>query len=79
MKQEKSAAIRRKARILLLGCAYGKPIYQYHSIFPGPMVVTAIDLKAFALWRLFGRTEEECTAILDIGSKTSHLVLVKTG
>jgi type IV pilus assembly protein PilM len=65
---------------ILLLAAPAATIYQYHSIFSrAGMVVTAIDLKAFALWRLFGRTEEECTAILDIGSKTSHLVLVKDG
>ena len=65
---------------ILLLAAPAAIIYQYHSIFSrAGMVVRAIDLKAFALWRLFGRTEEDCTAIVDIGSKTSQLLLVKDG
>lgn len=65
---------------ILLLAAPAATIYQYHSIFSrAGMVVTAVDLKAFALWRLFGRNGEDNTAILDIGSKTSHLVLVKDG
>lgn len=55
-------------------------VYQYHSIFSrAGLVVTAVDLQAFALWRVFGRTVQGTVAIADIGAKTSHLVLVKDG
>lgn len=55
-------------------------VYQYYSIFSrAGMVVTAADLQAFALWRVFGRTLQGTVAIADIGAKTSQLVLVKEG
>lgn len=55
-------------------------VFQYYSLFSrAGLVVTAVDLKAFALWRVFGRTVQCAVAIADIGAKTSHLVLVKDG
>ncbi|NLI11358.1 type IV pilus assembly protein PilM [Pelotomaculum propionicicum] len=55
-------------------------VYQYHSIFSrAGMVVTAADLQAFALWRVFGRNVRGTAAIVDFGAKTSHFVLVKDG
>lgn len=55
-------------------------VYQYHSIFSrAGMVVTAADLQAFALWRVFGRNVRGNIAVVDIGAKTSHFVLVKDG
>lgn len=53
-------------------------VFQYHSIFSrAGLVVTAVDLHAFALWRLFGRATGGTLAIADIGAETSHLVVVK--
>lgn len=55
-------------------------VYQYHSIFSrAGMVVTAADLQAFALWRVFGRNVRGTVALVDFGAKTSHFVLVKDG
>lgn len=55
-------------------------IYRYYSIFSrAGLVVTAIDLKSFALWRVFGRNAQGIVAIADVGEKTSHLVVVKDG
>jgi type IV pilus assembly protein PilM len=55
-------------------------VYQYHSIFSrAGMVVTAADLQAFALWRVFGKNMRGTVALVDFGAKTSHLVLVKDG
>ncbi len=55
-------------------------VYQYHSIFSrAGMVVTATDLQAFALWRVFGRNVRGTVALVDFGAKTSHFVLVKDG
>ncbi len=55
-------------------------VYQYHSIFSrAGMVVTATDLQAFALWRVFGRNVRGSVALVDFGAKTSHFVLVKDG
>jgi type IV pilus assembly protein PilM len=55
-------------------------VYQYHSIFSrAGMTVTAFDLQAFALWRVFGRDLAGTVAIIDLGEKTSQLVVVKNG
>lgn len=55
-------------------------IYQYYGIFSrAGLVAAAVDLQAFALWRLFGRTVQGTAAIADIGAKTSHLLIVKDG
>ena len=43
------------------------------------MTVTAFDLQAFALWRVFGRDLAGTVAIIDIGERTSQLVVVKNG
>ncbi|MFA5383558.1 MAG: type IV pilus assembly protein PilM [Eubacteriales bacterium] len=63
---------------ILLLAVPSATIYQYHSIFSrAGMTLTAIDLKAFALWRLFGKTSAGIVAIVEIGAKTSQLVVVK--
>lgn len=55
-------------------------VYQYHSIFSrAGMTVTALDLQAFALWRVFGRKISGTVAIIDIGARTSNFVVVKNG
>lgn len=55
-------------------------VYQYHGIFlRAGFTVTAVDLQAFALWRVFGRNARGNTAIVDIGAKTSHFVLIRDG
>ncbi|HAA89357.1 MAG: Type IV pilus assembly protein PilM [Thermoanaerobacterales bacterium 50_218] len=56
-------------------------VYQYYGIFSrAGMLVTAVDFQAFALWRLFGRKPEAGTfALLDIGARTSHFVVVRDG
>jgi len=55
-------------------------VYQYYGIFSrAGLMVTAFDLQAFALWRLFGRGTSGATALADIGAKTSHLVIMQDG
>ncbi len=55
-------------------------VYQYHGIFSrAGYTVTAVDLQAFALWRIFGRNAGGVTAMVDIGAKTSHFVLLRDG
>jgi type IV pilus assembly protein PilM len=55
-------------------------VYQYHSIFSrAGMTVTAFDLQALALWRVFGRDITGAAAIIDIGEKSSQMVVVKNG
>lgn len=55
-------------------------VYQYHGIFSrAGYTVTAVDLPAFALWRVFGRNARGVTALVDIGLKTSHFVLLRDG
>jgi type IV pilus assembly protein PilM len=66
-------------RVLLLAVP-SATVYQYHSIFlRAGMTVTAFDLQAFALWRVFGGDLAGTVAIIDIGERTSHLVVVKNG
>jgi type IV pilus assembly protein PilM len=43
------------------------------------LTVTAFDLQAFALWRVFGGDITGTAAIIDIGEKASQLVVVKDG
>lgn len=55
-------------------------VYQYHGIFSrAGYTLTAVDLQAFALWRVFGRNARGITAIVDIGARTSHFVLLRNG
>jgi type IV pilus assembly protein PilM len=66
-------------RVLLLAVP-SATVYQYHSIFlRAGMTVTAFDLQAFALWRVFGGDLDGTLAIIDIGERTSQLVVVKNG
>jgi type IV pilus assembly protein PilM len=65
---------------VLLLAVPSSTVYQYHSIFSrAGMTVTAFDLQAFALWRVFGRDLAGTVAIIDIGERTSHLVVVRNG
>ena len=48
-------------------------------IFRSGYTVTAVDLQAFALWRVFGRNAPGGAALVDIGAKTSHFVLMQDG
>ncbi|MGD0152182.1 MAG: pilus assembly protein PilM [Thermacetogeniaceae bacterium] len=55
-------------------------IYQYYSIFSrAGLTVTAFDLQAFALWRVFGRDITGTVALVDFGAKTSRFVVVRNG
>ena len=55
-------------------------VYQYHGIFSrAGFTVAAIDLQAFALWRLWGRDTHGNAALADVGAKTSHFVLLRDG
>ncbi len=55
-------------------------VYQYYSVFSrAGMVVTAFDLQAFALWRVYGKSTTGTIAIIDYGAKTSQFVVVKNG
>ncbi|WP_459911234.1 type IV pilus biogenesis protein PilM [Desulfotomaculum defluvii] len=52
----------------------------YHIFFMAGLTLKAIDLQAFGLWRLFGRTESTRTlAVLDIGSTYSQVLVMKEG
>lgn len=65
---------------ILLLAVPAATVYRYHSIFSrAGLTVTAIDLQAFALWRLFSREAPGTAAIADIGARTSHLVVVRDG
>ncbi|MGB9792977.1 MAG: pilus assembly protein PilM [Thermacetogeniaceae bacterium] len=64
-------------RVLLLAVP-AAAVYQYYGIFSrAGLLVTAFDLQAFALWRLFGRDTSGTLAIIDIGSRASHLVITR--
>ena len=66
-------------KVLLLAVP-AATVFQYYSLFSrAGLVVTAVDLKAFALWRIFNGIAEGTFAIADIGEKTSHLVVVRDG
>jgi type IV pilus assembly protein PilM len=55
-------------------------VYQYHGIFSrAGFTVSAVDLQAFALWRVFGRDTQGTLALADIGAKSSHFVLLRDG
>jgi type IV pilus assembly protein PilM len=55
-------------------------VYQYHGIFSrAGLTVTAVDLQAFALWRVFGKDTQGTAALANIGVKTSHFVLIRDG
>lgn len=65
---------------ILLLAVPSATVYQYHSIFSrAGLTLTAIDLKAFALWRLFAQASVGLLAIVEIGDRTSNLVVVKDG
>lgn len=65
--------------VLLLAVPAGT-VYRYYGIFSrAGLTVTAFDLQAFALWRLFGRNTSGTLAVVDIGSRTSHLVITRNG
>lgn len=65
---------------ILLLAVPSATVYQYHSIFSrAGMALTALDLKAFALWRLYGKTSSGIVALVEIGAATSQLVVVKDG
>lgn len=76
----KKAAGNREVQNVLLLAVPAATIYQYYSIFSrAGLTVTAVDLQAFALWRLYGRKAPGVRAVIDIGAATSQLVMVKDG
>lgn len=69
-----------KGQSVLLLAVPAAAVYQYYGIFSrAGLIVTAFDLQAFALWRLFGRNTSGTLAMIDIGSRTSHLVITRDG
>lgn len=69
-----------KGQSVLLLAVPAATVYQYYGIFSrAGLLVTAFDLQAFALWRLFGRNTPGTLAIIDIGSRNSHLVITRDG
>jgi len=65
---------------VLLLAVPSSTVYQYYGIFSrAGLTVTAFDIQAFALWRLFGRNTAGTLAMIDIGSRTSHLVITRNG
>lgn len=55
-------------------------IYRSCKIFnKAGLVLSAIDLSAFALWRLFGRDTRNSRVIIDFGAKYTKFVLVSNG
>jgi type IV pilus assembly protein PilM len=76
----KEAAGNQEGQNVLILAVPAAIIYQYHSIFSrAGLIVTAVDLQAFALWRLFGRNTPGTVAIVNLGAATSQLVIVKDG
>jgi type IV pilus assembly protein PilM len=52
-------------------------LYRYASVLcRAGLVIRAVDLQCFALWRLYGRDDEITTAILDLGAGAAHLMLL---
>ncbi|MCL5290650.1 MAG: pilus assembly protein PilM [Eubacteriales bacterium] len=77
--REKDGSRSEGQKVLLLSVPVAT-IYQYYSIFSrAGLTVSAIDLKSFALWRVFGKLVQGAVAIADIGEKTSQLIVVKNG
>lgn len=71
---------REEGRNVLLLAVPASTLYRYYSIFSrAGLLLAAVDLKAFALWRLFGEGQQGTVALVDIGAGTSQLVLVKDG
>ncbi len=55
-------------------------VYECYSIFArAGFVVTAVDCQAFALWRLYGKDEEGTVGILEIGARSSLLLVGRAG
>lgn len=78
--KETSKIDREKGQNVLLLAVPAATVYQYYGIFSRTgLVVTAIDLQAFALWRLFGQATEGTLAIVEIGANTTHFIMVKDG
>jgi type IV pilus assembly protein PilM len=74
------SSIQSEGQNVLLLAVPASTVYQYHSIFSrAGMTVTAFDLQAFALWRVYGRQSTGTIAIIDVGAKTSQFVVVKNG
>ncbi|WP_073235995.1 type IV pilus assembly protein PilM [Desulforamulus putei] len=60
----------------------------YHIFMMAGLKIRAVDLQAFALWRLFGKDQRaatldkgnaEAVAVLEIGAGNSQLVIIKGG
>ena len=78
--KETSKIGKEEGQNVLLLAVPAATVYQYYSIFSrAGLVVTAIDLQAFALWRLFGQATEGTLAIVEIGANTTHFIVVKDG
>lgn len=64
---------------LLLVAAPTTVVYDYYGVFTrAGLIIAAIDLEAFSLWRVFGGLETS-TAILDIGASKTQLLVVRDG
>lgn len=65
---------------LLLLAVQKETVYRYYKIFSmAGLMLTAVDLPAFALWRLFGRKTRDSRVIIDLGAKFTTIVLVNKG
>lgn len=51
----------------------------YNIFCHAGLTITAIDLPAFALWRLFAREGDGRTALVDIGAASANFVLIEDG
>ncbi|WP_333870604.1 type IV pilus assembly protein PilM [Desulforamulus putei] len=70
---------------VLLAAAPKRLVYSYYEIFDrANLILTAIDLPALSLWRVFFSDfsipeKKEIQAVVDIGNTTSHFIIMKKG
>ncbi len=74
------AVQREKAQEFLLLAVQEELIYRRYDIFSQVgVVLSAIDLSAFALCRLFGEATQDCRMIVDLGAKFITIIILKDG
>jgi type IV pilus assembly protein PilM len=69
-----------QAQELLLLAVQEDTVYRSYKLFSqAGVLLTAIDLSAFALWRLFGRDTRDSRVIIDCGAQFTTIVIVNKG
>lgn len=65
--------------VLLLAVSKAAIYHYYKLLSRAGLVVEAVDLSAFALWRIYGRKTIDSRAIIDLGAKFTTIIIVKKG